>query len=254
MFLKIVRKIISDRDWRITLGLIITLFWIVGSIWYVAVISIDDAEQTHSMATMGSFLEGAFAPLAFMWLVLGMFIQQRELSNNTEAIRRTVEQSEIQTKALMATEMNARQETFFKISEEVKLQLGGISGMLFVSGLGPPGSGRFDREKVDELFAHVASGDTSIFARLFLMTDYEEEGGLPELFYATEIRQRHTASYIRSYERLRRLAKNCDVDNIIEDALLESAFGLVYQRMLTHAPGDKPAPDHEETSSRSFLV
>lgn len=254
MFLKKVSKFISDRDWRITLGIVITFFWIAGSVWYVVAISQDDAEQTHSMATMGSFLEGAFAPLAFMWLVLGMFIQQRELANNTEAIRHTVEQSKIQTQTLMATEMNARQETFFKISEEVKLQLGGISGMLFVSGLGPPGSGRFDREKIDELFAHVANGDTSIFARLFLMTDYEEEGGLPELFYATEIRQRHTASYILSYERLCRLAKNCDIDNIIQDALLESAFGLVYQRMLSHAPGDTPESNDDVSSSKNFHV
>lgn len=254
MFIKKVSRFFGGRDWRITLGSIITFIWIGGGVWYVAAISQADDEQTHSMATVGNFLEGAFAPLAFMWLVLGMFIQQRELSDNTEAIRRTVEQSEMQTEALLASEMNARQDTFFKISEEVKLQLGGISGMLFVSGLGPPGSGRFDREKVDELFAHVANGDTTIFARLYLMTDYEEEGGLPELFYGTEIRQRHTANFIRSYERLIRLAKNCDVEKIIEDALLESAFGLVYQRMLDHSPAEKPDPDPPASPSRNFHV
>ena len=97
MFFKKLIKLINARDWRITLGMVITFCWIVGSVWYVVVISQADAEQTHSMATMGSFLEGAFAPLAFMWLVLGMFIQQQELANNTEAIRRTVEESEIQT-------------------------------------------------------------------------------------------------------------------------------------------------------------
>ena len=231
-------KFIRDRDWRITLGTIITFIWIVGSVWYVVDISKLDDEQTHSMATVGSFLEGAFAPLAFMWLILGMFIQQRELANNTEAIRRTVAQSEIQTQALLATEMNARQGTFFKISEEVKMQLGGISGMLLMSSLGPPGSGRFDREKMDELFSLVANGDTSIFARRFLVNDYDEEGGLPALFYETEIRRRHTLNYQCNYERLCRLARNCDVDGIIEDALRDSAFGLLYQRMLTHAPDE----------------
>jgi len=42
-----------------------------------------------------------------------LFIQQRELADNTEVMRRTVEQSEMQTQAIAAIEMNARQETFF---------------------------------------------------------------------------------------------------------------------------------------------
>ena len=61
-----------------------------------------------TLGVIGNFLEGAFAPLAFLWLVLGLFMQQRELSNNTEMLRRTSEQSEKQTQAIAATEMNAR--------------------------------------------------------------------------------------------------------------------------------------------------
>lgn len=236
-FLKKCGKIIGGRDWRITAGAIITFIWIAGGIWYVLAVSKGGTEDAYSMEIMGSFLEGAFAPLAFMWLVLGMFMQQRELADNTEAIRRTVEQSEKQTEALASTEKSARQETFFRISEEVKLQLGGIVGMLFVSSLGPPGSGRFDHQQVDELFSHVGNGDATVFARLFLVNDYAEEGGYPALFYETEIRRNHTTNFMRSFERLCRLARECDVDGIIEDALTESAFGLLYHRMVTHAPG-----------------
>ena len=36
---------------------------------------------------VGSFLEGAFAPLAFLWLVVGYFLQQQELIQNTQAMR-----------------------------------------------------------------------------------------------------------------------------------------------------------------------
>ncbi len=57
-----------------------------------------------------------------------------------------------------------RQETFFKIAESVKQQLGGISGMLYVSSLGPPGSGRMNREQMDDYFARASSGDCEIFA------------------------------------------------------------------------------------------
>ena len=181
--------------------------------------------------------------MSSLWLVLGLFIQQRELANNTEALRKTSEQSEKQTQAIAATEMNARQETFFKIAENVKHQLGGISGMLYVSGLGPVGSRRFGRDQMDEYFTQMASGDCEIFARLFISTDYQEEGGLPELFYGTDIRIRHSRNYMRTFERLCRLAKNCDVDGIIEDALMQSAFGLLYLRMREHRPEDQPATD-----------
>lgn len=236
---KLVQFVLA-RDWRIWLGLVITIVWMVGGLWYVARVSETEPTQNFSLEAVGSFLEGAFAPLAFLWLVLGLFIQQRELANNTEALRKTSEQSEKQTQAIAATEMNARQETFFKIADNVKHQLGGISGMLYVSGLGPVGSGRFDRDQMDEYFNQAAVGDCEIFARLFISMDYLEEGGLAELLYGTDIRIRHTKNFLRTFERLCRLAKNCDVDGIIEDALMQSAFGLLYLRMREHEPHGQP--------------
>jgi hypothetical protein len=229
-------RFFTDRDWRIWLGLIITIFWIAGGLWYISRVSETVPTQNFSLDAVGSFLEGAFAPLAFLWLVIGLFIQQRELANNTEAIRRTSEQSEKQTQAIAATEMNARQETFFKIAESVRHQLGGISGMLLISGLGPVGSGRISREQTDALFEQSAKGDYEVFARMFVSMDFMEEGGLEELLYGTEIRQRHVRNYMRTFERLCRLAKNCDVDGIIEDSMMQNAFGLLYRRMQEHAP------------------
>lgn len=227
---KVIRFIVN-RDWRIWLGLALTILWIIGGIWYIAHVSETEPTQDFSLDAVGSFLEGAFAPLAFLWLVIGLFIQQRELANNTEELRKTSEQSEKQTQAIAATEMNARQETFFKIAESVKHQLGGISGMLLVSSIGPPGSGRISREQMDELFARSAAGDCEVFARMFISMDFLEEGGLAELFYGTDIRRRHTRNFTRTFERLCRLAQNCDVDGIIEDSLMQNAFGLLYRRM-----------------------
>lgn len=232
-------KFIRDRDWRIWFGIVVTVIWLAGGAWYVTLVTETEPTQNFSLDAVGSFLEGAFAPLAFLWLVLGLFIQQRELARNTEELRKTSEQSEKQTQAIAATEMNARQETFFKIAENVKHQLGGISGMLYVSGLGPVGSGRFDRNQMDKYFKQMATADCEIFARLFISMDFLEEGGLSQLLYGTDIRIRHSRNYMRTFERLCRLAKNCDVDGIIEDALMQSAFGLLYLRMREHQPVDE---------------
>jgi hypothetical protein len=234
-----------SRDWRIWLGITVTTIWIGGGIWYVAHVSETTPTQNFSLEAVGSFLEGVFAPLAFLWLVIGLFIQQRELANNTEALQKTSDQSEKQTQAIAATEMNARQETFFKIAESVKHQLGGISGMLLTSSLGPAGNGSYGLEQMDEYFASAASGDCEIFARMMISRDVLEEGGLAELLYGTDIRIRHSKNYMRTFERLCRLAKNCDVDGIIESSMMESAFGLLYGRMVMY----KPEPGGEKVST-----
>ena len=231
-------RFIADRDWRIWFGLVVTFTWIVGGLYFVIGSVQADPDQDLTLDVIGNFLEGAFAPLAFLWLVLGLFMQQKELANNTEMLRRTSEQSEKQTQAIAATEMNARQETFFKIAASVKHQLGGITGMLFASGLGPVGSNRYSRDQIDEMFQQAGNGDCEIFARQFLSMDFLEEGGLESLFYDTDIRRRHTATFRRSFERLIELAKGCDMDGIIVDSLHQSAFGLLYQRSAEYMPDD----------------
>lgn len=226
-----IEKFIRARDWRIWFGVIVTLIWIVGGLWYVVTVSKSTPDMEFSLDVIGSFLEGAFAPLAFLWLVIGLFIQQRELAANSEALRKTSEQSEMQTAAIAATEMNARQETFFKIKEAVYQQLGGISGMLYSSSTGPAGSGELSRAEMDETFRQVAAGDCEIFARLFLSMGMLDGGDLSEMFYGTDLRAQHSRNYMRTFERLCRLAQNCDVDGIIEASLRQNAFGLLYRRI-----------------------
>lgn len=225
-----------DGDWRISFGLVISVIWLAGGAWYMLGVGDGSSDMGFSRDSMGSFLEGVFAPLAFLWLVLGLFVQQRELANNTKALHRTSEQSAMQTHSIAATEMNARQETFFKIAESVKHQLGGISGMLYVSSQGPVGNGKITREQMDEKFSRASRGDSELFARLFVSSDFLDEGGLAEVLYATELRQRHCDNYIRTFERLRKLAQNCDIDGIIEDSLMQSALGLLYLRMIENHP------------------
>jgi len=249
-FEHVLRKI----DWRIWFGLVVTFFWITGGIWFVFDSFDANPDQVLTLATIGNFLEGAFAPLAFLWLVLGLFIQQRELAKHSEELRRTTEQSEKQTQAIAATEMNARQETFFKIAENVRHQMGGITGMLYMSGLGPAGSGRYDREQMDEFFRNAANGDDEIFARRFLSMDYLEEGGLPELLYGTEIRHSHCRNFRRTFERLLALAKGCDVDGIIADSMRQTAFGLLYQRMEIHLPEVPAQGDNYSATTSSTTL
>jgi DNA-binding XRE family transcriptional regulator len=231
---------LRQTDWRIIMGTIITALWIIAGIIYLRGGNLNRATiYDIPLQDIGSFLEGAFAPLAFLWLVIGLFVQQRELADNTEVLRQTSIQSEKQTQAIAATEMNARQETFFKIAESVKGQLGGTAGMLFISCMGSSEGQIVPRERIGELWHMLATRDDQVFSREFMLLDAEEFGGYESLFYKTEIRRRHTRNYISTFDRLMAMAENCDsVNGIIADSLAHTAHGLLYNRMREHQPDE----------------
>ena len=60
-----------------------------------------------------------------------------------------------------------------------------------------------------------------------------------ELTLLTEIRKKHTENFIVGFDRLLRLAKECDTDNIISDTLVYSAHGLLNIRMRDYHPDRK---------------
>jgi hypothetical protein len=73
-------------DWRIAFGLIVTVAWFTAGLIYLLGV-VGWGRFVHlPTADIGSFLEGAFAPLAFLWLVIGHFMQQKEITANTKAI------------------------------------------------------------------------------------------------------------------------------------------------------------------------
>lgn len=236
---EVARKSWFPQDWRIQFGLILTIAWFVFLAIYIA----RNVGWAHFMDMpideMGTFLEGAFAFLAFLWLVIGLFIQQSVLADNNEELRRNNLHSEKQTQAIAATELNARQETFFKISEATRRQLGAISGLLFISSQGPVGNNKYSSDDLSELWKQFAGGDSEVFSRLFLTLAASEETNLKDLFYGTVIRRSHTDNFLVGFDRLIKMARGCDTDNIILDSLLYSAHGLLNTRMREMHPSIK---------------
>jgi hypothetical protein len=225
------RRSYIPQDWRIQFGLILTLIWFIFLSIYIGR-NVGWANfMDMPIDLMGTFLEGAFAFLAFLWLVIGLFIQQSVLAENNEELRRNNLHSEKQTQAIAATEMNARQETFFKISEATRRQLGAIAGLLFISSQGPVGNQSYTSEDLADLWKQFASGDSEVFSRLFLTLAAQEGTNLSDLFYGTVIRRSHTDNFLVGFDRLINLARGCDTDNIILDSMLYSAHGLLNTRM-----------------------
>lgn len=222
-------------DWRIALGFGITLGWITTGLMYLFLVVGWDNFVHLPTADIGSFLEGAFAPLAFLWLVIGHFMQQKEITANTRAIS-------IQEQSARRLEVHSQRDSFFKLHEMVQAQLGAIAGFHYMSVCGPTGTGIISGEDFAEQRNQAAAGDPSWFIRKMIglaVEAREDAAKLQEIFFGTEIRTRHANNYTLAFRKLLRNAEAVDTDEIIAGALVNgSAAGILY-RIIQHVRGEE---------------
>lgn len=235
----------SPRDWRIWFGLASTVFWLWLGLLYIALVVGWEEFVRQPAESLGGFLEGAFAPLAFLWLVIGFFLQQRELRQNNLAIhaqyeqmRRTAENAEIQAVAIRANALHQQQETTLLLADRVHKQLGAVVGLLWMSSqFVEQNPDAPSEELVADLWSRLGSGDPEGFARQFMSLYYRNAADpsvVHDLFFGTEIRARHSDTITRTFERLLEKVRECDPDGLIEDALLGSAHGTLYGMIQRH--------------------
>jgi hypothetical protein len=221
-------------DWRVAFGLIVTLIWITAGLFYL--LSIVGAENFVHLPTadIGSFLEGAFAPLAFLWLVIGHFMQQKEITANTKAIN-------IQERSARRLEVHSARDSYFKLLNLVQDQLGNIAAFHYVSVCGPTGIGKITSEEFTEQRTHMSTGDSAWFIRKMIAhaVDFRNDPeALKDIFFGTEIRTRHSNNFVRTFRKLLDAAEAVDTEDMVTDALLQgSASGLLY-RLILNVRGD----------------
>ena len=229
-----------DQDWRVLFGLTLTFVYLILMSLYIGN-EVGWADFTHlSVERMGSFLEGAFAPLAFLWLVIGYFLQKKELRLNTDAmkmqfieIQKSAEQAVEQTQAIARSELHQRRESFLKMAELVRSQLGTIVGMLYLSSqMSESNEEIVSSEKLSQLWMTMGRDDPEVFSREMLrLLTVSSEAYRYKLLFGTEIRTRHTENFEHTFERLINAARRCDEDQMVEDALLGGSHGSMYQRI-----------------------
>lgn len=228
---------LPDRKWLLGLGVVLTTFWLLGGIVYIVFLDGWMSFVDTGADAIGGFLEGFFAPLAFLWLVIGLFIQQRELASNTEALKQTNLNSEKQTEVLAATELRARQGAFFQIADNVRRQSGNLAGVIVRTLKTEHDEHIVSDEEMMEHWMDHQHGQYEIFPAL--LTDPSEqftEAGLSQfdIYYGTEQRLRTSAEYVKSYRGLIQLAKDCDNDGTIVRTITQTPHGQVYAAMLEH--------------------
>jgi hypothetical protein len=237
-------------DWRVALGFALTVSWITTGLLYLLRVVGWDAFVHLPTADIGSFLEGAFAPLAFLWLVIGHFMQQKEITANTRAIQ-------IQEQSARRQEMHARRESYFKLLTLVQEQLGGIAGFHYFSVCGPTGTEEISGDEFTEQRALSASGDNAWFIRKMIglaVRDMNNPEWLQEVFFSTEIRARHSNNYVNTFKKLLNAARAVDTDDMLVDALYSgSAHGLLY-RIIMHTKGEGEVDPITGTPVQPFAI
>ena len=231
----------NTLDWRLVLATTITLFWLGLGIFYLHAYIGWGQFFEQPLDSLGSFLEGAFAPLAFLWLVIGYFLQQKELSENTSAIQKqhiemqkSAQHAAIQTASIQVSVLHSQQQSFIRIYELVRVSLGSVIGMLYLSSQGQTGAALISRDEMSLLWSDMVNGDVELFVRRFLLINGGDEQDMQDLLYGTEIRTRHSNNFISQFGRLIDNAKACDPDGMLVDAICDSAQGRLYEIMVHH--------------------
>ncbi len=85
-------------SFRVFLGWIATIAWVV--LWGGFVFTGWEKASAMNFNEWGDFFAGVFAPLAFLWLVIGYFQQGEELGLNTKALLQQEAALQLQVKEL----------------------------------------------------------------------------------------------------------------------------------------------------------
>lgn len=222
-------------DWRILFGLTVTTLWMSTGIYYVTRVVGWTEFQSLPTADIGSFFEGAFAPLAFLWLVIGHFMQQKEITANTRA-------TSMQEQSTRRLELHSRRDSYFKLLGLVQEQLGSIAGFHYLSVFGPTGNGEISLEEFGTLRSEASTGDHSLFIRRMIgaaASNSDDEQFLNDMLYGTEIRTRHSDNFKRTFGRLLEAAESVDTDEMLREALLQGSAAGLYYRIIRNVAGEE---------------
>jgi hypothetical protein len=239
-----------DSTWLLWLGLSLTAFWVGTQLYYIVQIVGFDHFVEEGPPSVGGFLEGAFAPLAFLWLVVGFFLQREELQRSSRAInlqyqemRRTAENAEIQARAIAGTELHARQEAFLRLVQLIHQQLATALGLLFMSSQTVAAGGTVPTEETSAMWTQLGNGDVFVFARGMMGAHFRGDGERDTwaLYWSTPIRTRHSENFLRIFDRMIERARSCDTDGLLVETLLGSTHGQIDTLMKTSRAFAAPA-------------
>lgn len=215
-------------------GWSVTVIWLAIGVSYV--IFIYGACEFVNLAPnyLGDFFAGLFAPVAFLWLVLGYFQQGEELKQNTEALRqqydemkRSADESAKQSKAITLNEQHARLQTLMDAYKIITNDLCNLSAIMIdhfklLDSLG--------KEKG---WSIVSSGYTAYFARE-IVRNLNIQGSftiISERIRENDDQNSLILEYLEKFDRLMLISNDFDETGIMTKTLQQSDFASLAKKL-----------------------
>lgn len=229
-------------DWRVTAGMGISIVWLMLLALYLSQKVSWQQFLQLPIDHIGGFLGGVFSPLAFLWLVIGFFIQQNEIDENSRNLETQVQHTNL--------------DNFLKMADIVYRHIGVISGFIYLSCRKDIEATSNDMPNIEDSWSRSSMGDHGVFARYLLAHQFDENGkerDMANIFYGTETRRRHSDNYKKVFEDLLKNAGLCDATDSLHNALVDgSVWGILYKTMITvEATLPNEIASSETESSRS---
>jgi len=207
----------------------------IGVVVTVVVCKGPSALWSLPLNAIGDFLAGAFAPLAFLWLVIGYRQQNIELSLNTdtlvaqlEEMRQMVEEQAKQTTALVLDESHARRAAILKMCDIYMSQLAGSASIvtLYARGL--------SHDWIEAGWRYYSGGDRDFFFRT-LLPGHAPPNSLTGQLTTTMGNSTEAAaalhSYVDVYERFTAQVRQLDTENNFLPLFESGHSGRLYRAM-----------------------
>lgn len=183
---------------------------------------------------VGDFLAGASAPLAFLWLVIGYFLQANELKQNSESLmQQAAEMRESVQAQFRQAEEAGQQGTYFrqdvlnKTRELFETELGEMAASFVKSGLIVEEGGISYGQPTWKQFA---SGDREVFTRLAVGCVESSSGeGWTDEYYDGSGRKLYLAHFDYFMSTLDRLG-----EREVAEMYRQRSFGQLYTALKHH--------------------
>ena len=183
---------------------------------------------------IGDFLAGAFAPLAFWWLVIGYFLQALELKQNSESLmqqaaemRNAVEQATEQAGALKANERYSKQSIINETRKIYERDLALTSAKILVVFINT------SAETIESYWQRFQSGEVDVFARIIHSKIQQDGAALSSMNVHKNMGRLMPVAknYLKVFSAFECWLSDFDDSDYLSEFYRESAFGALRNYM-----------------------
>lgn len=225
----------KERASYVRIGWLATAGWVLFCGAYVTATCGWPAFVAMPANEFGDFLAGAFAPLAFFWLALGLLVQakqlelqrselslqRRELELQREETARLANEARRQADAIAVNELHMRKDTFSRLRELVSEQL---AELVYEVAVSLEGLDRIKRVSAEWGTDRISAAKRIVLGQLSISNRSE----LTRRLSGSMVWRRDFATYCNFFETLLRDAELADATGSLRYIVEHSTDANIY--------------------------